>query len=35
LPKHKYRCAECGWSTPYRQDAAGHQHLHSLHKMNL
>ena len=35
LPSHKYRCPECGYTTPYRQDAAGHNHLHSLHKIPL
>ena len=31
----KYRCQECDYHTPDRQDAAGHQLIHSLHKMNL
>lgn len=35
LPSHKYRCPECGYSTPWRQDAAGHNMLHSLHKIPL
>lgn len=35
LPRNTYRCSECGWETPYRQDAAGHQKLMELHKMNL
>ena len=30
-----YTCKECGWWTPDRQDAAGHQHLASLHKFDL
>lgn len=34
LPKG-YSCKECGYWTPDRQDAAGHQHLHSLHKMDI
>lgn len=30
-----YRCPECDYWTPDRQDAAGHQHLGTLHKMPL
>lgn len=30
-----YTCKECDYWTPDRQDAAGHQHLHSLHKFDL
>ena len=33
LPSAKYKCPECGYKTPYRQDAAGHQFLGTLHKM--
>jgi hypothetical protein len=35
LPRNTYKCQECGWETPYRQDAAGHQKLMEMHKMNL
>ena len=30
-----YRCSECSYWSPDRQDAAGHQLLHSMHKMPL
>lgn len=35
LPNKTYTCGECGYSTPDRQDAAGHQFLGTLHKMPL
>jgi hypothetical protein len=35
LPRHTYRCPECGWTTPDRQDAAGHNGMHALHKIPL
>jgi hypothetical protein len=33
LPGKGYRCGECRYWTPDRQDAAGHQYLGTLHKM--
>lgn len=35
LPSKKYECKECSFSTYDRQHAAGHVHLHSLHKIDL
>jgi hypothetical protein len=35
LPSKGYTCKECSYWTPDRQDAAGHQHIHSLHKFDL
>jgi hypothetical protein len=33
LPSKGYKCPECGYWTPDRQDAAGHQYIGTLHKM--
>lgn len=30
-----YRCKACSFETFDREQAAGHQHLHSLHKIDL
>jgi hypothetical protein len=35
LPKQTYRCPECGWSTWNREEAAGHNGIHALHKIPL
>jgi len=35
LPNEEYKCPECGYRTNDRQMAAGHNHLHSLHKIPL
>lgn len=35
LPEKRYTCKECGYSTRDREQAAGHVHLSSLHKIDL